>query len=428
MGFSFMRVRKRFCAALLAVSATVFCLRARAAALPVHIPWDTPPAAAQYSGQHTIQDFPVIYQMPELPTGCEVTALTMALRYYGCDVSKTDMADQYLPTASPSFYYIGGSLCGPDINSYFVGSPFSTEGYACGAPAMCTAASSYFTANNVNMQAKDITGYTPERLYALLEQDVPVVVLVTINMVDHYPDFSWYSPDGKHVSLGYNDHGAVLIGYGPDTVTLADPLAGEVTYSRSQFESVFRSRGSQCLILQKAENISGYTDVPDTSWFACAVNYCLDAGLMGGAGEKLFLPEGAMTRSMLADAMDRLCTASAENTGPGQLSLLLAHSKGIATGFSGGLSGADTPVTREQVISALWRCAGEPEVPPGLDFDDESAISEYAAAAVDWARENGIVSGKSGNRFDPKGGMTRAETAVVLYNYMNLEQKDDNDA
>lgn len=431
-----MRGRKRFCAALLAASVTVFCLQAHAVALPVHSPWDAPLAASQYSGQHTIQDFPIIYQMPELPTGCEVTALTMALRYYGCDVSKTAMADQYLPTASPSFYYSGGGLCGPDIDSYFVGSPFSTHGYACGAPALCTAADSYFEANNVNMQAKDITGSTPEQLYALLEQDVPVVVLVTINMVDRHADFSWYSPDGKYVSLGYNDHGAVLIGYNPTTVTLADPLAGEVTYSRSQFESVFKSRGSQCLILQDTVYRSGYTDVPDNSWFAGAVIYCRDAGIMSGIGEKQFFPEWNMTRSMLADILYSLAgkpDISAENTfddiKPGQWytdSLLWAHSNGIAAGY--GLFGTDDYVTREQVVSALWLYAGEPEAQPGRDFDDESAISKYAATAVDWARESGIISGKIGNRFDPKSSMTRAEVAVVLYKYMNLEQKDGNDA
>ncbi len=47
-----------------------------------------------------------------------------------------------------------------------------------------------------------------------------------------------------------NDHGAVLIGYTQDTVTIADPIAGMVEYSRTQFEEVFASRGSRCVILE----------------------------------------------------------------------------------------------------------------------------------------------------------------------------------
>ncbi|MFR1214772.1 MAG: C39 family peptidase [Acutalibacteraceae bacterium] len=33
--------------------------------------------------EHQINSFDVIFQMPELPTGCEITALTMVLNYYG---------------------------------------------------------------------------------------------------------------------------------------------------------------------------------------------------------------------------------------------------------------------------------------------------------------------------------------------------------
>ena len=51
--------------------------------------------------------------------------------------------------------------------------------------------------------------------------------------------------------LGFNDHGAVLIGYGPDTVTIADPISGLVEYSREQFESVFASRSYKCVIIQE---------------------------------------------------------------------------------------------------------------------------------------------------------------------------------
>lgn len=49
----------------------------------------------------------------------------------------------------------------------------------------------------------------------------------------------WYTESGKYVDWGRNDHCAVLIGYTPDTVTIADPIAGEIVYSRKAFEKVF---------------------------------------------------------------------------------------------------------------------------------------------------------------------------------------------
>ena len=44
-----------------------------------------------------ITDFPALIQTPELPTGCEITALTMMLNYYGFPAGKTMMAETYLP-------------------------------------------------------------------------------------------------------------------------------------------------------------------------------------------------------------------------------------------------------------------------------------------------------------------------------------------
>jgi uncharacterized protein YvpB len=395
------------------------------------------PASSKAGDSHTISGFPVIYQMPELPTGCEVTALTMAMHYYGYNVGKTTMAGRYLPIASPDFYYgSNGRLYGPDMDNYFVGDPFTEWGYICGAPALCTAADRYFKANKVRMRAKDLTGSSPSELYSLVEQDIPVVVLVTIGMVNRYPYFSWYSPSGKPMSISHDDHGAVLIGYTPTTVTLADPLAGRVTYSRYQFESVFKSRGLQCVILEEAVYKSGYTDVPDGQWCTDSVVYCRDNGLMSGTGDKQFSPGGTMTRSMLASVLHRVAgepEAAVQNpftdVRPGQWyaqSVVWAYEAGVMEGYGDGRFGAKDPVTREQVIATLWRYEGEPEAPAAPDFDDEGDISEYAAAAVDWARDKGIISGKSGNLFDPGSSMTRAEIAVVLKNYM--EQRVESNA
>ncbi len=204
-----------------------------------------------FGDEYQIEDFEIIYQMPELPTGCEVVALTMVLHYYGYDVDKTTMAADYLPTADASFYYGNDGLkYGPDLNEYFVGNPFSESGYICGTGAIVTAANSYLEDVGSSLRAVDMTGTSVEGLYQLVSEDTPVVVWVTIGMVTRASTSGWYTESGEYVEWSTNDHGAVLIGYTEDTVTIADPISGLIEYSREDFESVFESRGNQCVILR----------------------------------------------------------------------------------------------------------------------------------------------------------------------------------
>ena len=164
-----------------------------------------------------IEDFPIIYQMPELPTGCEITALTMAVNYYGYPADKTVMASEYLPTASANRYY---------------------------------GADGYLADTGSALRAYDITGSSPEELYRRVRNGQPVVVWVTISMADRRAAQGWYTENGDYVDWSTNDHGAVLIGYTDTTVTIADQISGRMEYSREQFEKVFSSRGNRCVVLE----------------------------------------------------------------------------------------------------------------------------------------------------------------------------------
>ena len=103
------------------------------------------------------------------------------------------------------------------------------------------------------MQAEDETGAEPEQLYRFVSEGTPVVVWGTIDMEERQTMESWSTEDGREASWAMNDHCMVLIGYNADTVTVADPLEGIVTYDRGQFESSFRSRDNQCVILKNVK-------------------------------------------------------------------------------------------------------------------------------------------------------------------------------
>ena len=67
--------------------------------------------------------------MPELPTGCEITALTMVLNYYGYAADKTVMASKYLPVRAAGLHYgADGMLYGNDMDEYFIGDPATENG------------------------------------------------------------------------------------------------------------------------------------------------------------------------------------------------------------------------------------------------------------------------------------------------------------
>lgn len=198
-----------------------------------------------------LTDFDIIEQYPELPTGCEITALTMVLNYYGYDVDKVTMALDYMPKVPAEFYRSeDGRLMGPDLENYFVGDPTEDSGYICGTGAIVTAANRYLTDVGSDLTAVSMKNAQPEELYNLIDQGTPVVIWCTINMEDRAETDGWYREDGTYMEWSTNDHGAVLIGYDEDTVTVADPIYSRITVSRAQFERIFAERGGQCVILQ----------------------------------------------------------------------------------------------------------------------------------------------------------------------------------
>lgn len=197
-----------------------------------------------------LTDFEIMEQYPELPTGCEITAMTMVLNYYGYNVDKVTMALDYMPKIQAEFYRgEDGRLMGPDLENFFVGDPTEETGYICGTGAIVTAANAYLTDVGSDMAAVAMKNAQPEELYDLIDQGTPVVIWCTINMEDRAETDGWYREDGTYMEWSTNDHGAVLIGYDEDTVTVADPIYSRITVSRVQFEKIFAERGGQCVIL-----------------------------------------------------------------------------------------------------------------------------------------------------------------------------------
>ena len=180
---------------------------------------------------------------------------------------------------------------------------------------------------------------------------------------------------------------------------------------------------------------NSFTDVRSTDWFSDAVSYVQERGLMSGTSATHFSPNEPTTRAMLVTILYR-AAGQPETTGQSSFADVLARDyfanavawaseNNIVTGYSRTRFGSNDPVSREQIAAILWRYAGSPEVGVAQDFADERQISSYAVDAVDWARQNGVISGRPGNRFDPKANATRAEVATILRNFLSQQSNPD---
>ena len=179
---------------------------------------------------------------------------------------------------------------------------------------------------------------------------------------------------------------------------------------------------------------AGFSDVAADAWYADAVEYVRNHGLMSGTSAAVFNPNGTTSRGQIAAILYRASgspavsgTTAFPDIADGAYYAAAsqwAAANGIITGYPDGSFGPDDPITRQQLAAILWRYAGSPSAPAGQDYADESAIAGYAATAVDWARASGVIGGKDGNRFDPSGSATRAQVAVILNRYMEMAASD----
>lgn len=176
-----------------------------------------------------------------------------------------------------------------------------------------------------------------------------------------------------------------------------------------------------------------FVDVNTGHWFHDSVKAVYEQGLMVGTDRNHFSPDWDTSRAMIATIIWRL-EGSPEPKG--QLSYTDCSSKAyyakavawgtendILAGYGGGLFGPDDPITREQLAAILWRCAGFPASSGTLTgFTDTDKASRYAAPALEWAVEQGIITGKGGGILDPLGKATRAEAAAMFTQFCELKK------
>lgn len=158
----------------------------------------------------------------------------------------------------------------------------------------------------------------------------------------------------------------------------------------------------------------GFTDVAPGAWYYDAVAYVSENGLMNGVDTGIFDPDGSLTRAMVWTILARIEGA---DTAGGETWYAKARDWAMETGVSDGTD-AMGAITREQLVTMLWRSRGEPVVDFLLTARDADSISSWAYEAMRWAVSEGIIEGDENGFISPAATATRAQAAAIIMRFI----------
>ncbi|WP_169515439.1 S-layer homology domain-containing protein [Anaerovorax odorimutans] len=172
-----------------------------------------------------------------------------------------------------------------------------------------------------------------------------------------------------------------------------------------------------------------FTDVKETDWFFKAVANINRKGLMSGVSKTQFKPNDNTTRAMLVTILYRMENSpdidnnaafkDISNSSWYADSVSWAVKNNIVNGYSQRTFAPNDPITREQLVSVLYRYKKMKNADMSAngntkDFKDASLISSWASDSIKWALGAEVLTGKGNGNLDPKGNATRAEVAALI--------------
>lgn len=192
----------------------------------------------------------IIYQNPELPNGCEVTSLAMALTSAGCPADKLTLYRDYLPKGD--FSLIDGRRFGPSPEKWYVGDARDlTGGWYCFEGPVLQAADGWLEHCGSDVRAQSATGLSRAELDRCAREEVPLVVWVTLGYAaPRYSEFTWLLEDGTAYRPYSNLHCVVLTGEEDGQYRVADPISGFAWVDKDLFWDSFSAMGCRAVIIR----------------------------------------------------------------------------------------------------------------------------------------------------------------------------------
>ncbi len=175
-----------------------------------------------------------------------------------------------------------------------------------------------------------------------------------------------------------------------------------------------------------------FADVQLDDWYYDYVENMAEHGLMTGMDTAHFSPSSQMTRGSLVTVLYRLAGAPDAGICPFpdvddgayySSAVTWAAEQGIVLGKPDGRFYPDDSITRQDLVTILYRMAGSPAMATGeVPFEDGAEVADYAKDAVRWASKTGILQGDTLGHLRPRAMATRAECAKILTVYLEAER------
>jgi uncharacterized membrane protein len=170
-----------------------------------------------------------------------------------------------------------------------------------------------------------------------------------------------------------------------------------------------------------------FTDVPSSQYYYDPVYWAVGKGITNGTGGSSFSPNANCTRGQIVTFLWRAAGEPEPTTTVNPFTdvsekdyyykaVLWAYENGITTGATSTTFNPKGNCTRGQIVTFLWRYANKPTANASGAFSDVKT-GEYYTSAVYWAVANGITNGMSSTTFVPGGTCTRGQAVTFLYRY-----------
>ena len=217
-------------------------------------------------------------------------------------------------------------------------------------------------------------------------------------------------------------------------LTVADAPEGETenfrdALKRAGLADVFDESSVQTVAATVEDYFTcGYADVKLGDWYADAVY--MTSEYIEPLTSTEFAPNTAADRLTAVQALGKVCEANGEDTDGYKAGFAdtnnnkyaaWAYETGVIKGYDDTTFGANDSLTREQAVTMIYRHAANigADVSAediGAKFEDLAEVSDWAAAAVEWAVSAGVIKGTDERKIMPKRAVTRAELAQMMLN------------
>ena len=302
--------------------------------------------------------------------------------------------------------------------------------------------------------------------YAISYTETTSTPTPTPTPTPHYPSSGGngsYSPSTYTPVITDTQHGKVTVsptsptsgakvtitvkpdaGYEVDTLTLTDASGRSVTYTDNDNNTYTFTQPSSKVTVNvtfkpeqaapTADVFAPFNDLDKTKWYADGIRYVLENGIMSGYGNGTFAPNDNTSRAMMAQilfnleggksASDAMSYVDVNNADWFAEAIRWASAQGVMGGYGNGVFGPNDDLTREQLVTIMYRYAKNKGINVSvgedtniLSYNDAFDVSEWAIPAMRWAVGSGLITGRTASTLNPKDKATRAEIATIIMRY-----------